>query len=101
MAVRYKNSKRLTTAEGRRYKTNAVYPSIPYGEQDIYIITTLGDRYDQLAQQFYGDSSLWWIIAIANNSKRDGLLTEPGIQLRIPDNHQSIVRQYIDLNKNR
>lgn len=101
MPSRYKNIKGFLTAKGKRYKTNAVYPTIPYGEDDIYILTTVGDRYDQLAQQFYGDSSLWWIIAMANNSKKDGLLVEPGIQLRVPDNHQQIVRNYIDLNANR
>lgn len=101
MANRYKNIKGFLTKEGRRYRSNAVYPTIPYGEDDIYILTTVGDRYDQLAQQFYGDSSLWWIIASANNSKRDGLIVEPGIQLRIPENHQEVVRKYIDLNTNR
>lgn len=101
MADRYKNTERLFNSEGRRYFKNAVYPDVPYGEEDIYVITTAGDRYDILAQQFYGDSSLWWVIAIANNSKKDGLIVEPGIQLRIPADAQSIVQSYETLNANR
>ena len=42
----------------------------------------MGDRLDHLAHQFYGDVSLWWYIAKANNLK---FMTVPtGISLRIP-----------------
>lgn len=101
MAVRYKNSEKLVSNEGRRFFRNAIYPDVPYAEGDTYVITTVGDRYDILAQQFYGNSNLWWVIAIANNSKKDGLLVEPGIQLRIPGNIEKIVQDYESLNANR
>lgn len=101
MATRYKNSEKLKSTLGRRYYRNAIYPDVAYGEQDTYVITTVGDRYDILAQQFYGNSNLWWVIAIANNSKKDGLLVEPGIQLRIPADIQKIVEDYETLNANR
>lgn len=101
MSNRYKTIERLNTKGGRRYFTNAIYPDIPYSENDIYIITTGADRYDTLANQFYGDSSLWWIIAIANNSKKDGLIVEPGIQLRIPADGLEVKAQYELLNQNR
>ena len=42
------------------------YPNIPLQFSDNYVITTIGDRFDLLAQQYYNDSSLWWIISIAN-----------------------------------
>ena len=44
-----------------------VYSSIPETNSDIYVITQHGDRLDNLAFQFYGDQSLWWYIAKANN----------------------------------
>ena len=101
MALRYKNSEKLKTLEGKRYIRNTIYPDVSLGQKDTYLITTVGDRYDILAQQFYGNSSLWWVIAIANNSKKDGLLVEPGIQLRIPADIEKIVQDYENLNANR
>lgn len=43
-----------------------------------------GDRFDTLAQRFYNDASLWWMIADANPEVLfPGLLT-PGSIIRIP-----------------
>ena len=70
-------------------------------EEDIYVITTGTDRYDTLALQFYGDSSLWWIIASANVSKKDGLAVEQGIQLRIPADSSTALEVFEEVNKNR
>jgi hypothetical protein len=39
---------------------------------------------DLLANQFYNDSRLWWIIAQANNLNGVNIGVEAGIQLRIP-----------------
>ena len=44
-----------------------LYQSIPETNGDLHVISTEGDRLDNLAFQFYGDSSLWWYIAKANN----------------------------------
>jgi hypothetical protein len=101
MPVRYKTIEELKSQEGRRYYRNAIYPDVPVSEDDIYVISTGGDRYDTLAQQFYGDSRLWWVIASANTSKRDGLIVEPGIQLRIPANGPDILRQFEEFNEKR
>jgi|TARA_B110000285_G_scaffold77881_1_gene89700 hypothetical protein len=84
MANRYTNIEDLKSNRGTRYKINAIYPEVPPTEDDIYVITAASDRYDTLAQQFYGDSSLWWVIASANVSKTDGLAVKQGVQLRIP-----------------
>ena len=84
---RYSDIPVITTPENqkRRY-TNVKYPSIPRGSQDIYVYTTQGDRYDTLAQTYYQDSSLWWIISRANTNitTPDSLIPEPGSQIRIP-----------------
>ena len=98
---RYQFIRQKKNKEGIRYKVNPIYPEIPLSADDIYIITTGGDRYDTLAQQFYNDSSLWWIIASANVSKRDGLIVEPGVQLRIPASSQQALALYSKANENR
>lgn len=101
MPQRYKKIQDLRTEGGRRYKSNAIYPSIPATADDTYIITTGGDRYDALAQQFYNDQTLWWVIAMSNNSKKDGLIVEPGIQLRIPADGEGARALFEQLNEER
>ena len=98
---RYKTLDSKFTKNGKRYKLNPIYPSIPLSGQDIYIVGGIGDRYDTLAQQFYNDSSLWWVIASANNLNKSSLAVTPGIQLRIPQNIDIILRDFEDINKNR
>jgi hypothetical protein len=61
-------------------------PKIPIKFEDYYAYTTRGDRYDTLAQTFYGDSSYWWIIATCNpTNSSDSLIPEIGTQIRIPN----------------
>ena len=75
------------------------YPDIPLNFQDQYFITTEGDRFDILAQQFYNDSSLWWIISIANPQlSQDSLYIPPGTQIRVPFNPSDIITNYRALN---
>ena len=101
MANRYRNTQTLKSQSGKRYLINSVYPDIPVTEDDIYVIVTAGDRYDVLADQFYGDQSLWWIIAAANNSKKDSFIPTLGTQIRIPAD-PGLVRDLFDsLNANR
>lgn len=101
MANRYRDITHSTTSDGTEYINNPIYPDIPLSDQDYYVISTGGDRYDTLAQQFYSDYSLWWIIAMANNSERASLIVEPGVQLRIPANKENILQLYRSINKSR
>tara|TARA_R110000868_G_scaffold46_3_gene616 strand:+ start:19729 stop:20025 length:297 start_codon:yes stop_codon:yes gene_type:complete len=96
---RYENIKVLQSPEGKQYRATTIYPETPISENDYYIITTAGDRYDNLADQFYSDHTLWWVIASANNSERASLIVEPGIQLRIPGNIDTIINNYNKVNK--
>ena len=81
------------------YKTTR-YPEVPRSINDTYVFTTIGDRFDTLAQQFYGDSSLWWIISISNNELVQDSLTPPvGTQIRIPSNPTPIISEYEVINK--
>jgi hypothetical protein len=68
------------------------YPEIPLSINDIYVITTLGDRLDSLAQQFYNDVNLYWIISSANPDALNlgSLFIAPGTELRIPTDVSTI-----------
>ena len=102
MPNRYRTILRSKTEEGREYTSNPIYPDIPETPDDIYLITTGGDRYDTLAQQYYSDYTLWWIIATANSDqKRDGLIVKPGVQLRIPANKDRVLEAFENLNASR
>ena len=80
---------------------NVKYASISLASSDTYVYTTRGDRYDTLAQEYYGDSTLWWVILRANpNQTFDSLVPNVGSQLRIPSNNRipTILAQYENLN---
>ena len=71
--------------EGRRAKGSLIYNIPPESQDYYYLISTMGDRFDVLAQEYYGSAEYWYIIAAANpNLKRDTLSIEPGVQIRIP-----------------
>ena len=71
-----------------KIKSNStvIYSTIPESDSDIYVITQYGDRLDLLAYQFYGDVTLWWYIARANNLFTFNI--PANIQLRIPGSTQ-------------
>lgn len=71
------------------------YPSIPYSSDDFYVITTGGDRFDTLADEYYQNSEYWWVIAVANpHVSRKNFVINQGVQLRIPANIGDIIRNY-------
>ena len=84
----------------KRYYTAIKYPEIPLSVDDFYVITTIGDRLDNLANQFYEDVNLWWVITSANPDviKRDSFMLEPGIEIRIPADLQTILENFEELN---
>ena len=82
---RYSNIPVIKNLEGRQLYQTVRYPEIPRSEDDLYVYTTIGDRFDTLAQQYYDDSSLWWIIAAASGIGWS-LQLPPGTFLTIPKN---------------
>ena len=83
-----------------RYYRDNKYPQVPLSSSDIYVITTAGDRFDLLAQQYYNDSSLWWIISTANETlPQNSLYITTGTQIRIPTNVSTIITNYNVINK--
>jgi len=96
---RYQNIPITKTVTGKRYYSNSKYPSVPLSVNDVYVITTDGDRLDLLAYYYYNDPSLWWIISISNdNLSQDSLYLSPGTQLRIPLNYADVLTAYNALN---
>ena len=83
-----------------RIYRNTIYPVVPTSPNDTYVITDFGDRLDTLAQRFYKDSSLWWVISSANPNALtfDSLAIKPGTQLRIPINPTTVVTEFRRLN---
>jgi hypothetical protein len=97
---RYQNTKILNQPDTNiKYYRDTKYPSIPLSTNDIYVITTDGDRYDKLALQYYSDPTLWWIISIGNDNLPQNTLNVPiGLQIRIPRNVSNIMVAYNQLN---
>ena len=71
------------------------------GKKPYY--TNNGDRLDLLAEEFYGDSSLYWVIASANpeNTRNDSFFLNAGIQIRIPSDLESIKISFNNVNRRR
>jgi hypothetical protein len=96
---RYRNIKILNNAQGIKYYKGTKYPEIPLSEDDIYVITVFGDRLDILANQYYGDSTLYWIISAANPSQSfSSMYIIEGSQLRIPNDVSNVLSSYRALN---
>ena len=96
---RYSNIPK-TKIQGKLAYQTVKYPEIPLTPEDIYVYTQQGDRFDILAQNFYQDSSLWWIIASANPEiPKNSLFPPEGIQIRIPSNPSAIISAYETLNE--
>jgi len=99
---RYEKAPILTTNQSRPYFKGRYYPNIPLSESDVYVITTVGDRLDSLAYSYYGDSSLWWVISMANNNATKGALYPvPGTQLRIPTDINNVLNLFNSFNNAR
>ena len=92
---RYSTIQTNITARGRRFKETTKYPDIPLSYNDIYVYTDEGDRFYILAQSYYKDPSLWWIISIANPQLTQMSMFPPlGVQIRIPTNIGGIISQF-------
>ena len=50
--ARYTDIPETITPDGKRIYKTVHYPEIPRSSNDIYVFTTIGDRYDTLAQQY-------------------------------------------------
>ena len=94
---RYENNKIKIDKDGKRVYATTYYPKIPLSNSDQFIQTKDGTRLDNIAQTFYGDASLWWIIAKANGIR--GIISlKSAVKLRIPANVAEIISNFKKLN---
>ena len=98
--MRYNNTKKIVK-DGVRVYTTTFYPKIPLQDSDKYIAVTRGQRLDTLADQYYGDTTLWWIISKANNLSGAEIQLDPSKTYRIPTNLKPILSEFNDLNRKR
>ena len=98
MASRYSNTKVKRDKSGfRRYNTT-YYPDIPIRDTDQFIYPRFGERLDVLAHKFYGDVTLWWVIAKVNGLT--GKMYVPqDTEIRIPGNVSKVLEDFNNINK--
>ena len=92
---RYSNTKISRKSLLPKQKKNVLsygttlYQRVPETNGDLHIISTEGDRLDNLAFQFYGDPNLWWYIAKANNLTSMNI--PAGTSMRIPPSSEGAI----------
>lgn len=91
--MRYKNAILKKDKDGKRYYSPTVVENIPLSDSDQFIFPFDGDRLDILAQRYYGDSNLWWIIAKANEISRGQIGLDPEKLIRIPGDIENILNK--------
>ena len=97
---RYSNTQTIKDSDTqKKYMQSTIYPKIKASNDDFYVISTTTDRLELMADKYYGDTSMWWIIAVANNINDGGFFVSSGLQLRIPANVQKIMNDLRNLNK--
>jgi hypothetical protein len=103
MASRIEYIKKRRGTNNKEVYKYIKYPNIPVSIEDIYATTTVGDRLDLIADQFYKNVDLWWVITTANPDviRRDSFNLKPGLNIRIPNpyNINSIISAFEQLNK--
>ncbi len=99
MAKRYEYTRIARNKFGDQVYKTTMYPTIRRKNDDIFIRSKIGDRLDTLANKYYKNSGLWWIIAQANQIGKGTLVIEPGIQLRIPTDISDVMSELEAENK--
>ncbi|MBT6938590.1 MAG: hypothetical protein HN982_13525 [Candidatus Marinimicrobia bacterium] len=84
---------------GNRVMKTTLYPEIRINDGDRFVYPIDGDRLESLAHRYYGDSTLWWIIATANNIRDGSFGLPPDEKLRIPGNVQQITQDLQTINE--
>ena len=67
---------------------------------DTVIQTSTPERLDKIANDFYGDPKLWWIIATVNKLGKGTLIVPRNTIIRIP-NKDRVLDQIENINKTR
>ena len=97
--ARYSSTPRKINKKGQRVLVPTLYPTIPLTDSDRFIYPKDGSRLDNLAFEFYNDSSLWWILAQANGLGKGRTVLNPNFQIRIPGNLPTILARFNTINE--
>ena len=86
MVARYTRAPKIKA--GRAYGTyaagNVIYRAFQQGAIDVeFLVLKDSQRLDIIAGEYYGDGTLWWVIAAASKIGW-GLQVPPGTRLVIP-----------------
>jgi|TARA_A100001391_G_C5017840_1_gene265011 hypothetical protein len=98
MPNRYLKSKIFKDQNGKRYLNRVEYPPIPLRDTDILIRGVFGQTFMNLANEYYNDKNLWWVIARANNQS-ESIYMIPGKEYRVPQNISLILQEFNQLNR--
>jgi|TARA_R110000744_G_scaffold15863_5_gene43869 hypothetical protein len=101
MARRYQNTPIDKTEDGKRFYPTTIYSQIDPKADDVYLITVKNDRMDNIAFEYYGDPSLWWVIASANDIPQDSIFIPVGSQIRVPANISTFLDNFDRTNQRR
>lgn len=88
---RYKFNKEEKSSVRKRVYNSTLLPTLDKKEDDIYIYSVYGDRLDTLAYEYYGDATLWPVIATVNNIGKGTLFIKAGLQIRIPASPETFI----------
>ena len=97
--MRYRNTKVKVDKDGNRVFGLTFYPKIPIKDSDKFVAISRGQRLDTLADQYYGDTSLWWIISKANNLSGSEIQLDPSKTYRIPLEIETVLTEFNELNR--
>lgn len=95
---RYANIPVKTRFDGKRVYKTTIYPIVLPSDTDIQVVSNEGDYLDTLSYKYYGDPTLYWIIASVNKIGKGRLSVQPGLTLRIPINVNDIIDEFNRLN---
>jgi len=84
----------IASTSGKTMYKPTYYPNIEAQSDDNYILTGVADRLDNVAFDFYGDATLWWVISMVNDLEGDSIYPPLGMYLRIPKDLSGILTKY-------
>jgi hypothetical protein len=84
-------SKKIDPKKKQKVLKPTIYPKIPVRDSDVFIYPKALERCEHIAWRFYGDQSLWWVIAQANNIFDGSIYLNSDKQIRVPQNIGSIL----------
>ena len=89
-----KNDTGIPSTSGKTMYVPTYYPTIEAQPDDNYILTGITDRLDNIAFDFYGDATLWWVIAMVNDLEGDSIYPPTGVYLRIPKDLSNLLSKF-------